>query len=324
MRTVGLVLLLLAFAHSAAANPPEALPDKPTAYSGVVDAGSTGTRLNIYGFVDGRIKHQGLFTNTPGLANMTNDKEIRTLIRELFVRAEPFYSNIKDIPIGFYGTAGFRTLDKARSEHILELARSELEEYNLKEVKTITGEEEGRLALMALILSRDETTSNESIGVVDMGGKSTQISMLAEDGKIVSESVDLGIVTINEDVANCQVEKTEKQELCAKNISMKLASLEKRPILNQIKNLYLLSYFHDEFRKFVENGKTNMKDVKDEFYKKCNLLKTSGCRNMFYLILFIKNLGIEDGKVVYHVDTNNGINITWASGKGYELNKRYN
>ncbi|KAL7345433.1 nod factor binding lectin-nucleotide phosphohydrolase [Encephalitozoon intestinalis] len=295
-------------------------------YSGVIDAGSTGTRLNIYGFVDGEIKHQGLFTNSQGLAGAKSDEEIQNSIRELFTHAKPFYNNIKEMPIGFYGTAGFRTLDKSRSDHILDLVRNELKEYNLKEIEVINGIDEGRFALMALILSnKGKENEQKSLGIIDMGGGSTQISFLEKNGRVTSESIDLGITSLGlSDPEECKSKDDNSQELCATNIVLKLANVVRKPFLNDVDSLYLLSYFHDEFGKIARGEKTSMKEVKDKFYKKCNLLESLECRRLFYLISFIKNLGIEDGKTIHQVDTNNGINIAWASGKGYELNKTYN
>nr|AGE95830.1 guanosine diphosphatase [Encephalitozoon cuniculi] len=321
-------LFLLAGLVSA---PPLSLdPEPPSSikmtYSGIVDAGSTGTRLNIYGFLDGEIRHQGLFTNTSRLASIEDDEEIKTSIRELFAHAEPFYSNIKKMPIGFYGTAGFRTLDKSRSDHVLDLIRSELKDYNLKEAEVINGVDEGKLALMALVLSnRGTDAGHRSLGIVDMGGGSTQISLLEKDGKVISESIDLGITVLSlSDPDECKIEGDAEQESCASHIASKLAGVAIRPFLNSVDDLYLLSYFHDEFGKVIRSEKTSMREVKDEFYKRCNLLESHECRRLFYLISFIKSLGIEDTKAIHQIDTNNGINITWASGKGYELNKKYN
>ncbi|AFM98650.1 Golgi nucleoside diphosphatase [Encephalitozoon hellem ATCC 50504] len=294
-------------------------------YSGVIDAGTTGTRLNIYGFLNGEIRDQGLFTNTFGLANAESDEEIRNSIRELFTHAQPFYTNIKEIPIGFYGTAGFRVLDKSRSDHILELVKNELRDYNLKEAEVISGIDEGKLALMALALSNRGIVGSKSMGIIDMGGGSTQISLLEKNGEIFSESIDLGITALGlSDPKECKGKENDEQESCARNIMSRLIGITMRPSLNSIDELYLLSYFHDEFGKVTRNEKTNMKEIKGEFYKKCSLLESHECRRLFYLISFIKNLGIEDTKFIHQIDTNNGINIAWASGKGYELNKKYN
>lgn len=294
-------------------------------YSGVVDAGSTGTRLNIYGFVGGEIRHQGLFTNAPGLAVPKKDDEIKALIGELFTHAKPFYSNLSQIPVGFYGTSGFRTPDRQRSEHILQLVKSELKDYNLKEARVISGADEGKLALMALAISNKEQASHRSVGIVDMGGGSTQISVMERNGKVASESIDLGITSIGEDgLKGCNVHKDDEQESCARQIIAKLVDVPSKPGLNSVDDLYLLSYFHDELSKVVRNEATSMGEVKAEFYKRCKLLESHECRNLFYLISFMNTLGVEDTKAVRQIDTNNGINITWASGKAYELNKKYN
>lgn len=321
---------LLFLAGVALALPSPLDPDTPSpikmTYSGVIDAGTTGTRLNIYGFLDGEIRHQGLFTNASGLANVENDEEIRSSIKELFTHAKPFYSNIKKMPIGFYGTAGFRTLDKSRSDHILEIIKGELKDYNLKEAEVISGFDEGKLALMALVLSNKGADGGQkSMGIIDMGGGSTQISFLEKNGKIVSESIDLGITALGlSEPEECKAKENNEQELCARGIMSKLVNMAAMPSLNNIDELYLLSYFHDEFGKVIRSEKTTIKEIKDKFYRKCNLLESHECRRLFYLISFIRNLGIDDSKPIHQIDTNNGINIAWASGKGYELNKKYN
>ncbi|KAH9411095.1 putative GDA1/CD39 nucleoside phosphatase protein [Ordospora pajunii] len=303
-------------------------PSSGMSYTTVIDAGSTGTRLEVYGFVGQEIRHQGLFTNTPGIADMKEDSQIKQSVTELLMHAEPFYNDIKTMPMGFYGTAGFRALGAPRTDHILELVRNELSGYNLKEAKVVSGEEEGRLALMSLIISSKEigNSSNKTVGVIDMGGGSTQVSVLKNNGEISSESISLGITAISNahDMEDCAISSQEKQESCAQKIITKLLSVQSKPILNDIDDLYLLSYFHDEFAKIVRSTETNMREIKDQFYKKCSLLETTDCRNIFYLISFINALGINDLKSIKKIDTNNGINISWASAKGYELNKIHN
>ncbi|KHN69387.1 Golgi nucleoside diphosphatase [Ordospora colligata OC4] len=306
----------------------QSAPSTGMTYTAVIDAGSTGTRLEVYGFVGQEIRHQGLFTNTPGIASMEEDSKIKSSLEELLMHAQPFYNNIKTIPMGFYGTAGLRALDTTRTDHILELIRNELNEYNLKEAKIVSGDEEGRLALMSLLISSKEmgNNNNKTVGVVDMGGASTQVSVLKNNGEILSDSINLGITAINnaDDMEDCAVNSQEQQESCAQKIIAKLLNVQSRPILNNIDSLYLLSYFHDEFTKIVRGTETNMREIKDQFYKKCSLLDSSDCRNIFYLISFINALGINDLKDIKKIDTNNGINISWASAKGYELNKIYN
>jgi Golgi nucleoside diphosphatase len=302
----------------------------PKSYSAIIDAGSTGTRLSVYEYIGDKLSTQATFVNSPGLASLKEDREITDLLHELLLQAADLFPKIKEIPLGFYGTAGFRSLEKEQSERILRLIADELRDYNLKEASVLSGAEEGKLALLALVLSMDDSDSSKflegrSIGIIDMGGKSVQMSVL-KDRSLSSQSINVGmLMSETEDKSSgCLAPDEQSQRECAGGLIRKLQDVEAQPLLNAVDDLYLLSFFHDEFGKLTASKTTNMGKIKDGFYKECEYLREKTCRSIFFLVLFIKNIGVRDDKMVHLVSTNNGINITWASGKGFELNLKHN
>ena len=148
----------------------------------VVDAGSTGSRLHVYAYdLDGyqeptQISEIWSHAVKPGFSSIpTNQADINAYLSTLF-SGMPQH----DISVYFYSTAGMRILPKQKQvSYYAALKNWFAEQPNLHLVaaKTITGRDEGVLGWLAVNyrLQTQSGDENSSVGMIDIGGASTQI-----------------------------------------------------------------------------------------------------------------------------------------------------
>lgn len=126
----------------------------------VIDAGSTGTRLHIYGFLKpgNIISYHSTIKLTPGLHTLKKKKTIKKYLKKLLEKGRMGLSekgvNIREVPIVLLGTAGMRSLDVKGKIKMVKLVERIFKKFRLKifQVDIISGFEEGILALQSLKL----------------------------------------------------------------------------------------------------------------------------------------------------------------------------
>lgn len=148
----------------------------------VVDAGSTGSRLHIYAYDlqdNNPVQIKELFSKRvqPGIATIgLNSASINQYLSQLFAETPE-----KNMPVYFYATAGMRLLSY-ESQHAFYVAIKEWfatqPEWQLMDAKTITGQEEGVYGWLAVNYGLGTLVSLDKplVGVMDMGGASTQVT----------------------------------------------------------------------------------------------------------------------------------------------------
>lgn len=196
-------------------------------FSGVIDAGSTGTRLNIYGFnKEKMLEFYYVELIEPGVSALLS-YQISQHLNFLLFNAEKRLGylglEIKKIPMVFLATAGLRMVSEKASRRIIREVRIVLRDYNVRkeDVKVISGAEEGMLALRSLVilkklehravknfgceflmkyphLDMDAEYCREieahidhehTYGIIDMGGGSVQVAYIdVVEEKLVSQS----------------------------------------------------------------------------------------------------------------------------------------
>lgn len=146
----------------------------------VVDAGSTGSRLHIFSYDTDE-------TNTPIHIKELWNKKTQPGFATIEANAIDAYltilmsdAPIKQIPVYFYATAGMRLQPQTKQKnYYAQLSNwfTKHTEWQLKDAKTITGNEEGLYDWLSVNyhLGRLNSTNTQSIGVMDMGGASVQI-----------------------------------------------------------------------------------------------------------------------------------------------------
>jgi hypothetical protein len=152
---------------------------------GVVDVGSTGSRLHVYTYKDKAHPSRDIreiWTKhvTPGFASLPlNHADTDAYLEQVFLGA-PVH-----IPVYFYATAGMRLLENEKQKEYHDIVKDwfSTSAWNLQEARTITGREEGVFAWLsvyyALALSSDKGIQKDSlmnkVGILDTGGASVQI-----------------------------------------------------------------------------------------------------------------------------------------------------
>ena len=164
----------------------------------VVDCGSSGSRPYIYEYNDKDnwpnikyIDHKKLDIRLADAA--TDAKTIQKLVDEIynFAKKKIDKDDRKDTKIYVYATAGMRLLPIDTQEKILSDLVKELEKQTKfivkkKNIKVITGDDEGRFLWLALnqIISKFEDDS--TVGALDYGGASAQIGIQLDENKGVN------------------------------------------------------------------------------------------------------------------------------------------
>lgn len=152
-------------------------------YIAVVDAGSTGSRLHIFTYdldetnTPINIKEIWSKKTTPGFASLESKQNIvHTYMTNLFTGAP-----VTQMPVYFYATAGMRLVPQAKQKMQYQYLKTWFDQQNnwqLMDSKTITGTEEALYDWLSVnyYLGNLKPTSKESVGVLDIGGASTQIA----------------------------------------------------------------------------------------------------------------------------------------------------
>jgi exopolyphosphatase/pppGpp-phosphohydrolase len=131
---------------------------------GIIDIGSTGSRLNIFGYTEDKYLMYHKKYEVPGGLHKLNEQDVRKNISKLTGHLK----DNKSIPLGVFCTAGFRNpLNITRLKFIKSLFRG----FNLKECGILSGKYEGYLGYMSLKYILNES----DFVLIDMGGKSTQV-----------------------------------------------------------------------------------------------------------------------------------------------------
>ncbi|EQB61336.1 golgi nucleoside diphosphatase [Vairimorpha apis BRL 01] len=243
---------------------------------GIIDIGSTGSRLNIYGYT--KAKDLVLYKQhkvEEGLHLLKNE-QIRSKLKILssfldkYKKSKYFYeiktSKIYSIStkkiennfkIGIFCTAGFRSINKKNRIDKLRVIYDVFKKYNVKEYGILSGKYEGYLGFESL----KYLLKKNNFIFIDMGGKSTQV--VSNNSYI---SYKKGSTNINKNIFN--IKKVDKT----------------LPV-------YVSSVFTRKMKKF-----------------KVNEIKNAGMKR------FLIQLGLKENKELIAVSKMDGVGINWSLG----------
>ncbi len=155
---------------------------------GVVDAGSTGSRLHFYVYdLDSnnnpiQVEEKWSKKVKPGfslldLEQATVDSYLTELLPD---------QTEQGVPVYFYATAGMRLLSASKQQsyyHAVETWFAKQSTWHLMEAKTINGRDEGVFGWLAVNYRLGTLTGAESasVGVMDTGGASVQVVFPIKD-----------------------------------------------------------------------------------------------------------------------------------------------
>eukprot|EP00252_Welwitschia_mirabilis_P002491 TRINITY_DN12448_c0_g1_i1.p1 TRINITY_DN12448_c0_g1~~TRINITY_DN12448_c0_g1_i1.p1 ORF type:complete len:551 (+),score=82.76 TRINITY_DN12448_c0_g1_i1:326-1978(+) len=172
----------------------------PKAYGVVIDAGSTGSRIHVFEYVDTsgskRIPHVRFNANNaasiktkPGLSNFASSPErAGDSLRELldFAKENVPLKQRKVTKIYLMATAGLRRLDHSTQERILESCRRILRYsgflFRDDWASIITGPDEGIFAWVAAnyALGTLGDDPKNTVGIIELGGASAQVTFVPQ------------------------------------------------------------------------------------------------------------------------------------------------
>jgi apyrase len=180
-------------------------------YAMYMDAGSSGTRLYIY-----QIEQSNL--NVPiinevfskkvegGLASFKDNTEgvtqpIKKLLDQACDQLKKNKIDLHEVPINILNTGGMRLLTLSEQANIYQSIRQFILKnyhFSLGKIETISGEEEGLYGWLAINYLQETFQHHlPTIGSLDMGNASTQITFAVED-KEIQKSNHLFKLRINE------------------------------------------------------------------------------------------------------------------------------
>ncbi|XP_048407289.2 ectonucleoside triphosphate diphosphohydrolase 1 isoform X1 [Stegostoma tigrinum] len=190
----------------------KSLPKK-LKYGIVLDAGSSHTALYIYSWPAEKLNDTGIVTEVdsckvkgPGISSYWNDiKQAGLSLKMCLEKAKERIPEKQQhvTPVYLGATAGMRLL-RLQDQFLAEKLMNSVEEFiktypfNFQGVKIITGQEEGVFGWITVNylkenIGKDNVGGNpETLGALDLGGASTQITFVP-DGKIESEESALHI-----------------------------------------------------------------------------------------------------------------------------------
>lgn len=159
----------------------------------VVDAGSTGSRLHIFSYdlinQDQPVQIKEIWSKKikPGLASINPTNESIKAYLHILLNDAPE----QHLPLYFYATAGMRLISKPQQQKIYQVIRQvllEKSEWQLVDLRTISGQEEGVLGWLAVNyqVGAIDDSNIPWVGVLDMGGASVQISFPIDHAEFMS------------------------------------------------------------------------------------------------------------------------------------------
>lgn len=169
-----------------------ALTPESGAYALVADAGSTGTRVYVYHLGAGSEVQITDVGKGPALSSFqdTPEKAAEAVKAQLFKAQALIPPELRPaVPVSVFATAGLRLLPEETQQAIFEglkkglLSESYPFDADALEVRTISGREEGVFALLAAnylektLRATLEVTGRDLMGVLDLGGSSTQVAV---------------------------------------------------------------------------------------------------------------------------------------------------
>uniref|UniRef100_A0A8B9HPT2 nucleoside diphosphate phosphatase n=1 Tax=Astyanax mexicanus TaxID=7994 RepID=A0A8B9HPT2_ASTMX len=164
-------------------------------YAIMFDAGSTGTRIHVYTFIQKDPGEGTVSMSTkPGLsAYADNPENAGYSLRKLLVVAKSTVPRVewKRTPVVLRATAGLRRLPLAKALALLEEVQYVFDEYPFyvpaDSVSIMDGTNEGIFAWVTMNFLTGNLRPNikRTVGILDLGGGSTQITFLPKSKKTI-------------------------------------------------------------------------------------------------------------------------------------------
>uniref|UniRef100_A0A8C9ZL12 nucleoside diphosphate phosphatase n=1 Tax=Sander lucioperca TaxID=283035 RepID=A0A8C9ZL12_SANLU len=186
-------------------------------YAVMFDAGSTGTRIHIYTFIQSDselpvLDNEMFHSIKPGLSAYADSPEMAGhTVRMLLKVAKKTVPRLewKRTPLVLRATAGLRLLAAEKAQLLLKQVQHVFDESPFlvpdNSVSVMNGTNEGILAWISLNYLTGEYCKLKTVGILDLGGGSTQITFLPKLRKTI-ESVPVADYVARFDIFNSTFE----------------------------------------------------------------------------------------------------------------------
>ncbi|XP_027131318.1 ectonucleoside triphosphate diphosphohydrolase 6 [Larimichthys crocea] len=184
--------------HPPASPPPAAV--QSFQYGIMFDAGSTGTRVHVFKFQTEdreapKLAHETFKAIKPGLSAYADDPEKCSVgivaLLEVAKSSVPM-SMWNATPVVLKATAGLRLLPGEKAKHLLDKVRALFLESPFlsrdDSVSIMDGTDEGISAWITVNFLIGDLHSADTVGMLDLGGGSTQITFSPQDEKTIQTS----------------------------------------------------------------------------------------------------------------------------------------
>lgn len=175
-------------------------------YEIFVDAGSSGSRLHIfkYEYVNALPTIDDVFSESvnPGLSSYADHPESAgPSLAKLFDDATQYLHDnqvdTKTVPVNVFATAGMRLLPENKQTAIYTNVRDYLVKnfsFSMHDVKTISGKMEGVYGWLDVnYLLNNFQNGQMPVGIIDMGGASTEIAFTTQDNSKPDDEIQINI-----------------------------------------------------------------------------------------------------------------------------------
>ncbi|XP_020488116.2 ectonucleoside triphosphate diphosphohydrolase 5 isoform X2 [Labrus bergylta] len=168
-------------------------------YAVMFDAGSTGTRIHVYTFIQGDselplLDNEMFHSIKPGLSGYADSPEMAAhTVRMLLKVAKKTVPRLewKRTPVVLRATAGLRLLAAEKAQALLEQVQHVFDESPFlvpdNSVSIMNGTNEGVLAWISVnfLTGHLKAQTKKTVGILDLGGGSTQITFLPKLRKTI-------------------------------------------------------------------------------------------------------------------------------------------
>ncbi|XP_041660953.1 ectonucleoside triphosphate diphosphohydrolase 5-like isoform X2 [Cheilinus undulatus] len=171
-------------------------------YAVMFDAGSTGTRIHVYTFIQGGselpvLDNEMFHSIKPGLSAYADSPEMAAhTVRMLLKVAKKTVPRLewKRTPVVLRATAGLRLLSTEKAQALLEQVQHVFDESPFlvpdNSVSIMNGKNEGILAWISVnfLTGHLKAQTKKTVGILDLGGGSTQITFLPKLRKTIESA----------------------------------------------------------------------------------------------------------------------------------------
>ncbi|MBN3317840.1 ENTP6 diphosphohydrolase, partial [Atractosteus spatula] len=325
-------------------------------YGIMFDAGSTGTRIHVFQFVQEvngtveapKLAHETFRAIKPGLSAYADDPDKCTAgLQELLEVAKSSIPCVlwKSTPLALKATAGLRLLPGEKATHLLDKVRETFKAspFLTREdsVSIMDGIHEGISAWITVnfLIGSFHGPEKRTVGMLDLGGGSTQITFsprdeAKKDQELVSPCLAPGYRGQWEHAEAVYTVRGQKAgepiyESCLQKVEKMLYRKLKKAEEASNMDFYAFSYYYD---RAVEvglidektGGNIKMNDYIEAAKRVCNGMEvTAGenpflCLDLTYISVLLQELGFSKENVFKLARKIDNVETSWALGASFQ------